>query len=184
MIDIMLDLETLGTAPGSVILSIGAATSTDATFDRKIDLADSLYRGLNADISTLAWWRQQSSAAWEEATRNGERYGLPASLHSLSQWLLVLRAGDGKTGERLRLWGDGANFDITMLECAYRACNIAVPWSYREVYCYRTLRQLLNSEKPASTLAHSAVSDAQAQLEHLANLLKQVPVWMPVREQP
>lgn len=96
---------------------------------------------------------------------------LAITLALLSGFVKQRRAGDGSTGERIRVWGDGATFDPVLLEAAYRACNMPCPWYYTEVYCYRTLRQLKDSKKPASVTAHDALSDAKAQLKHLQELL-------------
>ncbi|HWJ40818.1 MAG TPA: 3'-5' exonuclease [Candidatus Limnocylindrales bacterium] len=171
-VDIMLDLETLGTAPGSVVLAIGAVASVppeqDPYFNEKISITSSLYCGLTVDPETLAWWRKQSKAAWQESVENGR--DIRESLEAFSSWIERQRSGN-----HIRLWGDASTFDLVLLACAYRAAGVAVPWSYREEYCYRTLRNLLNSKKPASKLAHSAVSDAAAQMEHLQVMLLLLP---------
>ncbi len=168
--DIMIDLETLGTVPGSVILSIGAVAAPDVgpPFNQKITVASSLYAGLTVDADTLAWWRKQDSAAWEESTQGG--IDLKVALKNFADWLNDQRPGD----LRLRLWGDAASFDLVLLACAYRAVGLPVPWKYTEEYDYRTLRQLLNSRKPEGTLKHSALSDATAQMGHLQELLVRV----------
>lgn len=181
--DVMIDLETLGTVPGSVVLSIGAACSDSNTesFYDKIDIRDSLYAGLTADPATLKWWSQQSREAWLESTKvvpvPGEQDGqdtLRSRLGRFTAWLEVLRKGPdhSATGRKLRLWGDAASFDLVLLACAYRAANMPVPWKYTEEHCYRTLRQILKSDKPASKLQHDALGDARAQLLHLQELLK------------
>jgi hypothetical protein len=185
-IDIMIDLETLGIVPGSVVLSIGAASSVllptglgADDFIGKIDMRDSLYAGLIADPSTLAWWRSQSKAAWEAATTNGDP--LVGTLETFSEWLAALRSGSAEqtTGNKLRLWGDASSFDLVLLACAYRAAKLPVPWSYQEEFDYRTLRTLLNSEKPRSKVQHDALSDARAQLVHLQDLLNVLGLAVP-----
>ena len=183
--DVMIDLETLGTAPGSVILSIGGAAvlhggSLVASADLKIDVRDSLYHGLTVDPDTLAWWRKQNHDSWEESTAG--KLFLRAALEELSSWIARLRKGSAlePTWSRIRIWGDGASFDPVLLEAAYRAAHLPIPWSYHEVHCYRTLRQLFKSEKPASKGQHTALSDATAQLSHLVELLALLPNQPPV----
>ncbi len=68
MQNVMIDLETLGTRPGSVILSIGAVE-----FDRDLGLgrefyvelnqASSITAGLTTDDATVDWWLDQEDAA-------------------------------------------------------------------------------------------------------------------------
>lgn len=181
-VDVMIDLETLGTKPGSVVLSIGAVACQEGlefTFYKQIDLRDSLYAGLEADPDTLSWWRKLNREAWLASTKRLEGVGdgldtLKYVLEMFSDWLQDLRKGpdSAPTGRTLRLWGDAASFDLTLLSCAYRAAGVAVPWLYTEEACYRTLRAVLNSPKPASKLQHDALGDAQAQMVHLQEMLK------------
>lgn len=177
-VDVMIDLETLGTDPGSVILSIGAICVPGPEVDRyeqfytRIDPLDALYRGLSIDPKTVEWWRNQSQTAWRASVLGGG--SLEGALDAFSLWLEKLRAGQesAATGVSLRLWGDSAAFDLGLLKAAYKVSGLPVPWHYREEYCYRTLRQLKNSDKPKAKLQHDALSDAKAQLEHLRELLE------------
>lgn len=173
-VDVMIDLETLGTAPGSVVLSIGAVAET-ATFHGKIDLRDSLHAGLTVDPDTMSWWRKQAASVWRDTAQAGEDpdLGLRNVLGRFAEWLADLRKGDASspTGAKLRLWGDSAAFDLGLLGCAYRAAGVVVPWDYREESCYRTLRNVLNSEKPRSKVQHDGLSDARAQFAHLQDML-------------
>ena len=68
---VMLDLETFGTRPGSVLRSIGAVTfglraGLGEEFYRNIDKQSQLELGLTVDAQTEAWWARQS----EEAQRH------------------------------------------------------------------------------------------------------------------
>lgn len=172
VIDVMIDIETLGTQPGSVITQIAAvAHGADYDFVQKIAVSSALRYKLSVDADTLSWWNKQSEEAWNAATLGGEPLGLV--LKSFADFLAKLRKGsdESATGRTLRVWGDGANFDITLLECAYRACSLPIPWVYKEVNCYRTLRNVLDSKKPAAKVAHDALSDARAQCVHLREML-------------
>lgn len=171
IVDIMIDLETLGTAPGSVILSIGAAASDAADFFGPISLSASLYAGFTVDPETMTWWRKQSELVWSNQTK-----GTTSPIQTLAafkSWIQSIRNGapDAEAGNRIRVWGDGATFDCVLLEEAYRRVGLACPWSYQEVYCYRTLRQLKDSKKPIPKEHHNALSDAKTQLAHLKELL-------------
>ena len=42
----------------------------------------------------------------------------------------------------LRIWGNGAGFDNTLLRQAYEVNSREVPWAFRHDRCFRTLRGL------------------------------------------
>jgi hypothetical protein len=64
MINVMVDIETLGTEPGCVVLSIGAVAFDKEMgfvedFYEVINTVDSFSEGLTYDNDTLAWWKKQ-----------------------------------------------------------------------------------------------------------------------------
>lgn len=68
--DVMLDLETWGTKPGSAIRSIAAVTFnfegalvSPSYFYRNIDDKSCLDAGLKRDERTVAWWATQDAGA-------------------------------------------------------------------------------------------------------------------------
>jgi len=180
-VDVMLDLETLGTSPGSIVLSIGAASTVrdsldeQLVFSKKISVISSMRAGLTSDDETLRWWKSQPDNVWAAAVEGGEE--LESVLASFGTWLVELRSFKTErqaAGNRLRLWGDANSFDIVLLECAYKAAGVPVPWTYREEFDYRTLRSLFQSEKPPKKVIHDALSDARAQLEHLQQIIEKL----------
>ncbi len=174
-IDIMLDLETLGTTPGSVVLAIGAVASSSPELDhqiyRKLNVMEQLYLGLTVDPDTMSWWRKQDKEAWLSSV--GCATDLRTTLEDLATWISAVRRGplDQPTGSKIRIWGDAVSFDCGLLASVFRAAKVIVPWDYREEFCYRTVRTLANSEKPRAKLQHNALDDARAQLVHLQELL-------------
>lgn len=173
IVDVMIDIETLGTVPGSVILSIGAsavAPDYEAACERKISIASALHAGLKIDEDTLAWWRKQDVRAWNAST-NGQE-DIDNALAAFWRWFDEQR----KWGDVLRVWGDGAIFDMGLIEAAYRVVGGKPPWKYGEVHCYRTLRQLMNSPKPklSDGEKHTALADARSQMIQLQQLLGQL----------
>ncbi len=160
MTDIMVDLETLGTTPGSIILSIGACMFDPVTGDvlaqfyRTIDRASCEAAGLTADASTEAWWAGQSQAARDALLMDTSP--LSEVLESFAGWWLAQR------GERL--WAHAPNFDETLLAAAYRACGVGHPWQFWNVRCTRTIYALAGV-KPDRTVGthHNALDDAIAQ---------------------
>ncbi|NYD84384.1 3'-5' exonuclease [Brucella intermedia] len=161
MRDIMIDIETLGTRPGSIIISIGAV-SFDAetgevgdTFYNRIDATEAEAYGLTFDMSTIVWWMQQDEEA-RNAAFTGQANGLGAVLYSLSEF--IVRNSDGG-----RIWGNGPSFDLVLLETAYREAGILVPWSFRAHRDLRTLRDITGVDIPQVGTTHNALDDAMAQ---------------------
>src|SRR5688572_9943106 len=91
MTHVMVDIETLGSAPGSVILSIGAVWFGDdglgSEFYRTVDIFDSLLRGLTIDAATVAWWRDQGVRAQRVAQDRDAMRDLGEALYDLGRFL-------------------------------------------------------------------------------------------------
>lgn len=176
--NVMIDLETMGTRPGSVILSIGAvefdATGTGDRFYIVVNKKSCLDAGLVVDPDTLDWWSRQSDDArlvLMQAADNSDTHPPNAKLaYALNQLAMFV--------ERRLVWSNGADFDLPILSEAYYRCGFGKPpWSYRSPRCYRTLRALresvLFSFKPTG-VAHNAGDDAYNQAEHASRLLAAV----------
>lgn len=173
--EVVLDLETLGKVAGAALLSIGACTIDGAEkFYVAINVESCCEAGLTADIDTVDWWNRQSKAA-RAAAFSGDT-PLEIALELFSRWYNDVQAKATANGNTLGIWGNGAGFDQPILEAAYRACAMEVPWSYKELRCYRTLKALL-PEVPLGTnigTAHHALDDALFEAEHLRRLLAHI----------
>ena len=161
---IMIDLETLGTKPGSVILSIGACVVGDTgnSFYRALDIVSCEAFGLTIDAATVKWWMSQDMAARQEFV-NGEAVTLDKALKAFSKWV-------GKQGNLRGIWGNGATFDNVLLRCAYEAAGLPPPWSYRQDRCFRTMREERPVPEDLVTLPgvrHHALDDALWQAKYL-----------------
>ncbi len=165
----MLDLETFGTAPGSVIPSIGAVE-----FDREKVLREFYLRicpqscvavGMTMDPSTIVWWLGQSEEARMELCK-APTHDIPNALIDFSDWAQC-------TGtEVIEVWGNGASFDNSLMAAAYRLCGLELPWKFYNDRCYRTVKALhpdLPLQKRSGTY-HHALDDARTQAEHLITL--------------
>jgi hypothetical protein len=160
-IDVMIDIETLGTTPGSAILSLGAVmfgpTGLGEEFYAPISLASCSKAGLAIDPGTVAWWMKQSDAARAAAFRDDVE-PLPVALQQFTRWFELVEAE--------RPWCQGANFDAPLLEAAYRACGMTPPWKYWAVRDTRTLYELADVRVDrALGTHHNALDDARAQAE-------------------
>lgn len=175
MNNVMLDLETLGTQPGSVVLSIGAVAfdpdeGIGASFYTVVSVEDSLRLGLTIDASTLRWWAKQARTTYVEALGEGsEGYVLTLTdaLRTFSRWLEI-----NTSGENVRMWGNGADFDLTLLLTCYRKAGIEAPWKFWNHRCYRTLKSLRPDVRLEKSNNHNALDDARNQAEHAVVLLR------------
>lgn len=163
MNNVIIDLETLGRNPGTVVISIGGyCLETKETFYQSINIDSNLKYGLTIDPDTLTWWMNQSDDARKVFTE--PKVNLPNALNALKNWLRSL----GK----INIWGDGSMFDLSILEACYRACNMSYPWHYTQCCCYRTLKKLFPQfEKPRHGVYHRADDDARTNGEHLDKIL-------------
>lgn len=159
MRDLMIDIETLGTAPGSVILSIGAVAFDAETgefgdeFYVAIDPQSAVSAGLTMDVSTLKWWMDQSEDARQEAF-SGED----------SIWNALIDFDDYvRRIDATRVWAKPPSFDLVLLEAAFRKVGIDIPWHYKTPRDCRTLFDLTNATQPDVGTAHNALDDAKSQ---------------------
>jgi hypothetical protein len=156
---IMLDIETLGTRPGAVILSAALVRFRDEAHTSLVfDQNEQFALGMEQDASTLAWWQQQGPEAQAAATANP--IPIAPALQHISDWLAWAAQG----GDFL-LWCHGATFDCPLLEELYRRANTLCPWKFWQVRDTRTLYDLAAIDVKAYAVPppHVALNDALAQ---------------------
>lgn len=165
-IDTMIDIETLATEPGAVILSI-AAVKFDPfddylkkgtrlgdlpTLNLLVDIDSQQDRVINND--TVDWWSKQSDVVQESI------FGPDHVRFTLGEALDQLHKFFWNSGGRI--WAQGTQFDITILEHAYRSVDRTPPWQYWQARDSRTLLDLVAVDLPPAT--HDAVEDCYRQI--------------------
>ncbi len=175
MNDVMIDLETLGTQPGCVIVSIGACRfgggEIGESFYERIDMESGVGHGLVIDPGTVKWWLGQEKGAQAEVSKGGE--SLPDVLGWFSFWLGARRI-DGPSKD-VRVWGNGATFDLGILAAAYSSIKYPLPWVHWNERCYRTAIEGAPENKRTGAVAgvkregthHNALDDAITQARRL-----------------
>lgn len=170
---IMLDIETLGTTPGSVILSVGAAEFSNTeilnTCHVHIDPLDSASKGMHIDAATVMWWLAQAKEA-QQALLDTVTIGLEAAL-------IILAQSFDWTDKKV--WCNGAAFDFPLLSAAHNAVGMRTPWMYYNEMDMRTVKGLVGKAvfkrcriEPA--IAHDGLADAIAQAKTLQNIFSEV----------
>lgn len=175
MNNIMVDLETLGTVPGCVVLSIGAvafdASGTYAEFYQQIYTPSCTERFLTVNKATMKWWEAQTPEArriLHDCNDPLSSVDLPTALNQFTSFVEV-------HGDDVRVWGNGADFDNALLTVAYDVCGRKIPWKFYNSRCYRTLKEQFPDIKLERTgTYHNALDDARCQAVHAARLLRRL----------
>lgn len=163
----MIDIETLGTSPGCVVLSIGAVRfdrlGVAEEFAAFPDLKEQEALGLRCELDTALWWMGQSDEALAGVVAVG-RAGLVEVLVDLMAFIGV--------GER-EVWSCG-NFDLPILEELFRRGQrngicVECPWKHWEVRDFRTIKGMFRHLRPSvrKAVAHVAIEDARVQAQEL-----------------
>lgn len=172
MKNVMLDLETLGTSAGCSILSIGAIYFDQAGLGQEFYQVISKYscgqHGLSEDAATLKWWSERTP----EARQVLEEAELPDAMpltDALIRFNAFLKLNTG-----VKVWGNGADFDNSILIAAYRATGVEQGWGPWCGRCYRTLKSLVPNAPNLVRVGvyHNALDDAKSQALHAIELVK------------
>lgn len=174
MKNVMIDIETLGTGPNSVILSVAAVEFCAVTgaigrkFYKKIDLLSSLAKGFVVEKETLMWWTAQKADQFKELFTNEE------PITNVMQQLLYWFADNDKL-----VWANSPAFDLVILENAFKKCGFSAPWQFYNERCVRTLVSLYPDAKtaiPKPENAHNALADCEYQILYCVNALNQLTI--------
>lgn len=160
----MLDIETLGTDPDAMILSVGVAqffigkdAHVGATFYRTV----ALIKGHGSiDPETIRWWMMQNDKARGALLKAGD---IPHRVYQdLRDWVRSFN-------EYSIVWARGPSFDCVILKSAFDREDVLFPWSFWNYRDCRTLKwavEDLGWEKPERTgEEHNALDDAVYQAE-------------------
>ena len=159
---LMVDLETLGTKPGSAILSIGAVlfdphgklpknVPEKKCLYHNAEIKTSIAAGFTFEQETVDWWLTQPKEAQEK---------LKVDKISIQKALLELRLFYS-TNKCVCIWSHGSDFDVVLLQEGYRKIDMRHPWERNAVRDVRTTCKLagVNPDGP-NPLSHDALQDA------------------------
>lgn len=162
--DVMIDIESLGTSPDCVILSIGAVLFDPKGMGvvEKLELRPSVEGqtdkfNRSIDEGTLLWWSQQSTEAMTEALSDEGRISFKECMDALYKFAWNRRA----------VWSNGAGFDVVVMESAFKNLDMSIPWPFYTVRDTRTLFDITNvslrDKKYNTKTTHRAIEDAEHQ---------------------
>lgn len=149
---VMIDVESLGLTPGSLLRSVCAVAFDLDTAEIgrhsvwKISMLDSINSGFFVEPSSLKWWMMRS----DEARRSfveGKEYTIQQFITSFNHFFDSLNADD------IHVWALQSDFDIAMLRSYYsynarrkNKENWALPFPRKNIHdVYTCLRYLKNT---------------------------------------
>lgn len=173
-VDVVIDLETMGTSYNAAIVALGAVALVDgevhSEFYARISLGSSLAAGCVVDASTVEWWMTQEPFARKEVDGSLEQRQLGEALNDFFTWFTMLPW----EGTLPFAWGNGPSFDCVILRNACAAVGITAPWRY---YGERDIRTILDLYPEARGILfqgvkHHALDDARHEARMLALALR------------
>lgn len=186
---IMLDFVTLGQDPTTKVVSLGAvAFNREGIISKKYWVYDlDLQPTRTEDPETVAWWAKQSPEARAVfKTPKDKCISIENMLADQDRWIeslsLELDEQRDKAGKwrDLKVWGNGANFDVVIMEDMIRTLHpkskAGIPWAFWNVWCFRTFDKMtgIKADNPRNkkthgiqVVAHNALDDAIWQTECL-----------------
>lgn len=158
----MIDIETLGTEPDCVVLSVGAVKFDP--YKASDPHAKTLWRPsadeqMNADRSvlesTLQWWAGQPQHIQDEAFSEDGRIPLEQFFKELNKYLVGVD----------KIWCQGPQFDMVILENLYKQFDHHMNWAFWQVMDCRTIFNMMpvDPRKAIQQNLHSADEDAYYQ---------------------
>jgi hypothetical protein len=194
-VDIMTDIETLGTKADSTIIQISAIA-----FDIKTGMYISIFNQI-ADVSknenpinvtggTLQWWMNTNKELFNELLNGGDDSSEEV-LRNFHKW--ITRFINPVNGNKdIYLWGNGILFDNKMIQHQMESLGLKYPIHYKNDRDVRTLLELTSAKTGLSEsvikawhtkdneVEHNALDDVKFQIrlavgcyEHLTKELKE-----------
>jgi hypothetical protein len=188
--ELMIDIETLGTVAGSPIVTIGACLfdpyscdSGEALMGRslliRIDLADAIKYSIGVEGTTIRWWFEQNDAAIKALVGDD---AIPMQEALIKLWRFCHErapfvnkeffSGISDLPRTCRYWAKDPDFDMQLMRYYYEhpALATTMPWKFWESRSVRTVQDLAwpegSVERPefeVPGVAHDARWDAVTQ---------------------
>lgn len=164
----MIDIETLGIAPGAAVLEIAAAEFDPGTGEilrewiSKIDLLDSLRLGFTVDAETAAFHLRNHYAG---DLRGGTLW---RCLNALDVFLHL-------ESEDITVWAWGKDFEAKHFERMLAVAGMPALWHYAKLHCARDEWIRAFGERRPAARTHEALADVRAQVADLVAAMKHEP---------
>jgi hypothetical protein len=185
-IDIMVDIETLGTKSDSTIIQISSVAFNIITgdyiakFNKIADISKNKDYEMNVTGDTLKWWLNTDKELLTKLLNSGIGSSTEL-LESFNQYLIGLSS----LGE-LHLWGNGILFDNKMIQHQLDGIGLNYPIKYKNDRDLRTLvdltcaklglteKQLRERYYDPALAPHDAFNDVINQINLAVNCYKEL----------
>jgi hypothetical protein len=173
--DIMLDIETLGTRPECVVLTLGAVKFNPYTMDEpgpglylRLDADEQIALGREVQEDTLQWWMTQAEDVREEALGEGtDRVKLEDMYKQLNKFLVGCN----------NIWCQGPAFDMVILENIYRQMGWPTPWQFWQIRDSRTLFGVHGDPREKNKAGlHNALEDCVSQAQGVQQIYSRLEI--------
>jgi hypothetical protein len=174
VINIMLDIETLGEGRDAAIAAVGSCR-----FDREGEIRDVFYMRTDLkksrspgvlDPSTVYWWLRQDEEVRNEIVPDSGTSNLEVVLAAWAHWAGTI---GGHVKDRC-LWTNGPTFDESIMRDAFIRNRLEFPTNFRDSRCCRTIyaqgKHLPKMEREGSH--HNALDDCIYQAKSLARIIR------------
>jgi len=162
-----IDIETLGTTPGSLILEIAVVEfdlysgATRNHFQKYLNQKNSLDLSFTTDQKTLKFWDDRGGFPTKETEGASVEY----ALNSLTAYL------DCYVGKKISVWARGKDFELSLLTAAYALVIGTPPPKIWNGFNTLVARDIFNFALPcmrAKNDIHRALPDAITQAQQVA----------------
>lgn len=172
---LMLDIETLDITPSAVILVVAGVFFNSKTGELGAEFEAAVNSqqeqpGRTISLDTVAWWAKQSDEARKQAFGGSE--SLKRVLTNLSRFIHM------HSTDTVKVWGNGKEFDCSILEHAYQQLAMPCPWKFWDTQDARTIITLAElhgfnpkKQRPFEGTPHRALDDAKHQARYVADTI-------------
>lgn len=179
-IDIMTDIETLGTSSDSTIIQISAIAfdiETGVYISEFNQIADiSKNEVMNVDGDTIKWWLNTNKELLTDLLNSGKQSS-KVVLRNFYDWI-------NEFSDEVFLWGNGILFDNKLIEHQLKADGLDYPIYYKNDRDMRTIVDLASKKlgiteselkerfKDDSLVEHNAYDDVKYQINLVVECYK------------
>lgn len=153
----MLDIETLGTEPDSIVTELGIYTFSKndsyvpASLYGRIGITDQIHAGRTMSSDTLKWHFEKNAVNFLEYI-DADKSNVDDALIALK--LFVEAEKKKMPGSKIYIWANSPIFDIIILKDLYKSLGYPIEetifnedlFKYQTIMDYRTIANLINKE--------------------------------------
>ena len=153
-LNITFDLETCALCPTAAVMSIGAVVWNDkaedtpfalddgfekgVSFYRHVDLRSSFLDGFAFDKKTSEWWSSQDDKVKKAVLDYDDNPLEPIDCVVDDFFCFIQDTKKEVSAKEIKLWSQGADFDIAILRNICDKYNMEIPVNYRNFRDHRT----------------------------------------------